>query len=90
MIKDFLDDVMDWLMDYFMPIFLIGAIVFGLIIGTIELVSSLNKPTLEQTVETCIMEQKEEEPECKFAILKYTRKQNQTIVMPVPMIIPHR
>ena len=90
MIKRFLDDVMDWMMDYLMPIFLIGAIVFGLIIGTIELASSLNKPTLEQTVETCILEQREEEPECKFAILKYTRKQNHTTVTPVPMVIPNR
>ena len=88
MIKDFLDSVMEWMMDYFMPILLIGA--FGLLGAfIIDAIFNLDKPTLEQTVETCIMEQREEEPECKFAILKYTRKQNRT-VMPVPMIIPHR
>ncbi len=87
MIKDFLDDAMDWLMDYVMPLIVIGMFVaFFVLIVSIP----FKKDTLEQTVETCIMEEREEEPECKFAILKYTRKQNQTTVIPVPMVIPNR
>lgn len=89
MIKNFLDDAMDWMMDYFMPILLIGAFaMLGVLI--MDAIFNSDKPTLEQTVEACIMEQREEEPECKFAILKYTRKQNHTTVMPVSMVIPHR
>lgn len=87
MIKDFLDDVMDFMMDYVMPLIVIGMFVaFFVLIVSIP----FKKDTLEHTVETCVMEQKEEEPECKFAILKYTRKQNQTTVIPIPMVIPHR
>lgn len=89
MIKDFLDSVMEWMMDYLIPILLIGAFAM-LTVLIMDLIFDSGKPTLEQTVEACIMEQREEEPECKFAILKYTRKQNQTTVMPVPMVIPHR
>lgn len=89
MIKDFLDSVMEWMMDYFMPILLIGAFAM-LVVLTMDVLFNSGKPTLEQTVEACIMEQREEEPECRFAILKYTRKKNQTTVMPVPVIIPHR
>ena len=89
MIKDFLDDVMDWLMDYFMPVLtIVGFTMFGIFF--IEIIFGSSESTLEQTVETCIMEEREEEPECKFAILKYTRKQNHTTVVPVPMVIPHR
>ena len=89
MIKDFLDDVMDWIIDYLMPVLMIvGFTMFGIFF--IEIIFGSSDSTLEQTVETCIMEQKEEEPECKFAILKYTRKQNHTTVIPVPMVIPNR
>lgn len=87
MIKDFLDDVMDFMMDYVMPLIVIGMFVaFFVLIVSIP----FKKDTLEQTVEACIMEQREEDPECKFAILKYTRKQNHTTVMPVPVIITHK
>ncbi len=89
MIKDFLENVMEWIMDYFMPIMLIGAFAM-LVVLIMDIIFNSGKSTLERTVEACIMEKREEEPECKFAILKYTRKQNQTTVMPVPMIIPHR
>ena len=89
MIKDFLNDVMDWMMDYFMPVLMIvGFTMFGIFF--IEIIFGSSESTLEQTVETCIMEEREEEPECKFAILKYTRKQNRTAVMPVPDIITHK
>lgn len=88
MIKDFLDSVMEWMMDYFIPILLIGAFAM-LAVLIMDIIFNSGKSALERTVEACIMEQREEEPECKFAILKYTRKQNQT-VMPVPMVIPHR
>ena len=89
MIKDFLDDVMDWMMDYFMPVLMIaGFTMFGIFF--IEIIFGSSESTLEQTVETCIIEQREEEPECKFAILKYTRKQNHTTVTPVPAIITHK
>lgn len=89
MIKKFLEDVMEWMMDYFIPIVFICIFVM-LVAIVVGIVSDLGKPTLEQTVKACIMEGKEEEPECKFAILKYTRNQNRAKVMPVPMIIPHR
>ena len=89
MIKKFLEDVMECMMDYFIPIVFIGIFVM-LVALVIGIVSDLGKPTLEKTVEACIMEQREEEPECKFAILKYTRNQNKPTVMPVPIIIPHR
>ena len=89
MIKDFLNDVMDWMMDYFMPVLMIaGFTMFGIFF--IAIIFGSSESTLEQTVETCIMEEREEEPECKFAILKYTRKQNQTTVTPVPVIITHK
>lgn len=89
MIKRFLDDVMEFMMDYVMPVLLIGAFsALGVLI--MDAIFNFDKPTLEQTVETCILEQREEEPECKFAILKYTRKQNQTTVMPVPIVIPNK
>ena len=89
MIKKFLEDVMECMMDYFIPIVFIGIFVM-LVALVIGIVSDLGKPTLEKTVEACIMEQREEEPECKFAILKYTRNQNKPTVMPVPIIIPHK
>ena len=89
MIKKFLNDVMEWLMDYFIPIVFIG--IFAMLVAlVVAIVSGLGKPTLEKTVEACILEQREEEPECKFAILKYTRNQNKATVMPVPIIVPHR
>lgn len=87
MIKDFLDDIMDFMMDYVMPLIVIGMFVaFFVLIVSIP----FKKDTLEQTVETCVLEQREEEPECKFTILKYTRKQNHTTVIPVPAIIAHK
>ena len=89
MIKRFLEDVMEWMMDYFIPIVFIC--IFAMLVAiVVGIVSDLGKPTLEKTVEACVLEQREEEPECKFAILKYTRNQNRATVMPVPMIIPHR
>ena len=89
MIKRFLDDIMDWIMDYFMPVLMIvGFTMFGIFF--IEIIFGSSDSTLEQTVETCIMEEREEDPECKFAMLKYTRKQNHTTVIPVPMVIPNR
>lgn len=89
MIKKFLEDVMEWMMDYFIPIMLIGVFAM-LVVLVMNIIFDSDEPTLEKTVEACIMEGKEEEPECKFAILKYTRNQNKPTVMPVPMIIPHR
>lgn len=89
MIKKFLNDFMEWMMDYFIPIVFIG-IVAMLIVIVVNIIYDLGKPTLEKTVEACILEQREEEPECKFAILKYTRNQNKPTVMPVPIIVPHR
>ena len=89
MIKKFLNDTMEWLMDYFIPIVFIC--IFAMLVAlVVVIVSDLCKPTLEKTVEACILEQREEEPECKFAILKYTRNQNKATVMPVPIIVPHR
>lgn len=89
MIKKFLNDVMEWMMDYFIPIMLIGVFAM-LVVLVMNIIFDLGEPTLEKTVEACILEQREEEPECKFAILKYTRNQTKTTVMPVPVIIPHR
>ena len=89
MIKKFLNDVMEWMMDYFIPIMLICVFAM-LVVLVVGIVSDLGKPTLEKTVEACILEQREEEPECKFAILKYTRKQNKAAVIPVPMVIPNK
>ena len=89
MIKKFLNDVMEWRMDYINPLVFIGITVM-LVALVVAIVSDLGKPTLEKTVEACILEQREEEPECKFAILKYTRNQNKPTVVPVPMIIPHK
>lgn len=90
---DFLNRITDWIMDVVVPIILIGMTIFVLImlaIMFVELVRDAGKPTLEQTVEACIKEEREDEPDCKFAILKYTRKQNHATVMPVPMIVHHR
>ena len=89
MIKKFLEDVMEWMMDYFIPIMLICVFAMFVVI-IVDIIHNSGKPTLEKTVEACIMEQREEEPECKFAILKYTRNQNKPTVMPVQMIIPHK
>ena len=89
MIKRLLEDAMEWMMDYFIPIMFIC--IFVMLVALVEgIVSDLGKPTLEKTVEACVLEQREEEPECRFAILKYTRNQNRATVMPVPMIIPHK
>jgi cell division protein FtsL len=78
---------LDLIIDYVLPLFVIVCI-----IGAIFIVPMVihEQSQMNAEVESCVLEHREEDPYCRLLILKYTRKQNQTTVMPVPVVIPHR